>query len=133
MVLGRPAALACLVFAAAVLFSPGAVAADSTAGEPIPGDLICPSPPVASIRSPDVADRGQMPTVAELGPLADPVVRPQPVIDPSSIPGFVLDGASAAAPRRIAVWGDSHVAAGAFMPTVMAQLQTQAISKAFLL
>jgi hypothetical protein len=64
-----------------------------------------------------------MPTAADLGPLAQPVVRQQPVIDRSSIRGFVLDDASGPNPRRIAVWGDSHVAAGAFMPTVIAALQ----------
>jgi len=56
------------------------------------------------------------------------VVRASPPVDLSALAGFDLRGASEAHPRRIAVWGDSHVAAGAFMPTVVDRLQTRGLT-----
>lgn len=118
----RPVALASLMLGGMLLLSPCAQGADSASEDP--GDLVCPSAPAKPATPPQAADPERMPTATELGPLAHAVVRPQPVIDPSSIPGFVLDEASGPSSRRIAVWGDSHVAAGPFMPTVIAALQS---------
>ena len=69
-----------------------------------------------------------MPTAEQLGALAHPVVRVQPLIDPARIPQFALRDGSGLRRRRIAVWGDSHVAAGPFMPTVIDALRARGVT-----
>ncbi len=128
----RPRTLAPLILSGLLLFSPSAKGADSAVtvqAGPAAGDLVCPDSPAKPPHPPE-ADLGQIPTSVELGALARPVVREQPVIDPSVIPGFVLDDASGPRPRRIAVWGDSHAAAGPFMPTVVERLQSHGVTVA---
>lgn len=86
-----------------------------------PGDLRCPNAPETPPKLPGpphpVPFSEQIPTRAELGPLADFHPGTPPLLDLGKAPGFALRDAGAAAPRprRIAFWGDSHIAAGPFM------------------
>jgi len=91
------------------------------------GELQCPgqAPPSTTTRSggaraPAPAGR-QVPSMRELGALARTVVRAQPTLDPRAIPGLTLQ--DLAPPRRIAIWGDSHIAAGPFAPTLAQALR----------
>jgi lysophospholipase L1-like esterase len=68
-----------------------------------------------------------MPSNAELGPLARTTIRDQPPLDPRAIAGLTP---SREQPRRIAFWGDSHIAAGPFMPTLISALRDQGLSVA---
>jgi len=101
---------------------------------PSPGDLNCPAegwhpPRPGGPHIPEPFGGTDMPTAQQLGLLARTVIRDEPVIDPARIPEFALhDGTAAARPRRIAVWGDSHVAAGPFMPTVADAIRSNGIS-----
>ncbi|GLQ89621.1 hypothetical protein GCM10007898_31960 [Dyella flagellata] len=67
----------------------------------------------------------QMPSNAELGPLAHTTIRDQPVLDRHAIPGLELANGQL---RRIAFWGDSHIAAGPFMPTLISALRDKGLS-----
>jgi lysophospholipase L1-like esterase len=83
-------------------------------------DLLCPNAPVKPPGPPHVAEPEggtEIPNAAELGALAVSRTNPQPRLDPKAIPEFRLGR-----PRRFAVWGDSHSAAGPFMPTLQAAL-----------
>ena len=127
MILPSPAklrfVLATLLAGGLLQLSPAAHAADGAlrlqAG-PAAGDLVCPSPSEVAPRPAPALDEPQMPTPEMLGRLARPVIREQPVIGPTTLPvlAFGLER-----PFRIAVWGDSHIAAGAFMPTVIERLR----------
>jgi lysophospholipase L1-like esterase len=100
-------------------------------------DLVCPASSISAPapKTPSTHPAGsvsmvgnQMPSEEELGPLAKTVIRDQPVLDPQVIPGFAFG--SQTAPRRFAVWGDSHIAAGSFMPTLMNALRVRGLSLA---
>ena len=116
-------ALAAAVAGGLLCLTPAAQAADSGlrfhAG-PVVGDLACPIPPQAPLPQARPVDEPQMPPPEMLGPLARPVIREQPVIGPTTLP---VQAFGLGRPFRIAVWGDSHVAAGAFMPTVVERLR----------
>jgi lysophospholipase L1-like esterase len=58
--------------------------------------------------------------------LAKTVIRVQPALDPQAIPGLSLQ--NLAQPRRIAIWGDSHIAAGPFIPTLLKALRANGLS-----
>jgi len=99
------------------------------------GDLVCPNAPPVSPKP--IAGRPaarvnmsgtQMPSDAELGSLAKTVIRPQPLLDAQAIAGLTpgTDGAS----RRIAFWGDSHLAGGPFAPTLIQALRNRGLSVA---
>lgn len=80
-------------------------------------DLDCPTSifhPPSVVTTPVVPGTvaNDLPPLAELGNLAHPVIREQPVLDTTKIPGFSLQGNT---PHRIAFFGDSHIAAGPFM------------------
>jgi lysophospholipase L1-like esterase len=85
------------------------------------GDLQCPHGPPEVARPPSTPHPAplneQIPTRDELGAMADFRPAQPPVLDLSKAPAFALQdaGASAPRPRRIAFWGDSHIAAGPFM------------------
>ena len=68
-----------------------------------------------------------MPSDAELGPLVRTTIRDQPVFDLHAIAGFAVGNY---APKRIAFWGDSHIAGGPFMPTLIAALREKGLSVA---
>ncbi len=70
----------------------------------------------------------ELPSDAELGVLAKTVIRDQPLLNAQALSGFTLG--SHAASRRIAFWGDSHIAAGPFMPTIISALRAQGLSVA---
>jgi hypothetical protein len=71
----------------------------------------------------------QVPAIETLGPLARTMIRQQPALDPRAIPGLRLQNPQdQGQPRRIAVWGDSHVAAGPFMPTLLQALRANGLS-----
>ena len=94
---------------------------------PSVGELVCPGLTGVESHPPSPVDEGQPPPLQVLGPLAKPVVREQPAIDISALPGLALAESSASHPRRVAVWGDSHVAAGAFIPTLIQRLQAHGL------
>jgi hypothetical protein len=128
-----PIGVATLIAGWLLLSSPMADAADSLLsfhGPASADDLVCPSVAVAPARPSESAEAAQMPTPEELGSLARPVVRRPPDIDPSTISGFAVRDASGPRSRRIAIWGDSHVAAGAFMPTLLDSLQSRGVTVA---
>ena len=96
------------------------------------GDLVCPDASPARLRPvphPSVehpAPMGsEMPSDAELGPLARTVIRPQPRLDAQALAGFAPGAAGA--PRRIALWGDSHLAGGPFAPTLASVLRARGL------
>ncbi|MBV9903999.1 MAG: hypothetical protein JO346_05390 [Alphaproteobacteria bacterium] len=92
-----------------------------TSGGGYIGEMVCPGAPPTPVKPPPTGTRpqpwnDQIPTRAELGALAEFTPRDPAVLSPSAIPDFALrDSSGAARPRRVAVWGDSHVAAGPFM------------------
>ncbi len=101
---------------------------------PLIDDLVCPRvppllkpPPVRGPASGVSRTGTQMPSNAELGALVRTVIRDQPQFDPSSIAGLAL---GASQPRRIAFWGDSHIAGGAFAPTLIEALRKNGLSVA---
>jgi lysophospholipase L1-like esterase len=69
----------------------------------------------------------QMPPRNQLGALTQTVIRDRPVLDPRAISGFTLP-AEDMPPRHIAVWGDSHISAGPFMPMLLQALRAQDVS-----
>src|SRR5690348_14511805 len=85
------------------------------------GDLQCPNAGERQPKPPGPPHpppfNEQIPTRAELGTMADFRPTDPPLLDLSKAPDFALRdaGASAPRPRRIAFWGDSHIAAGPFM------------------
>lgn len=95
-------------------------------------DLVCPN---ASPARPEPAPHprvehpapmgSEMPSDAELGPLARTVIRPQPRLDAATIAGFAPG--TIGTPRRIALWGDSHLAGGPFAPTLIHALHEQGL------
>lgn len=98
-------------------------------------DLVCPNAPPPAPRSVPgrpaarVSMSGtQMPGDAELGPLARTVIRPQPLLDGPDITG--LAPGTAAQPRRIAIWGDSHIAGGPFASTLIQSLRDRGLAVA---
>lgn len=69
-----------------------------------------------------------MPTEVELGELVRKVVRVQPLLaDPTS---NIFAPGSDGPPRRFGFWGDSHIAAGPFMPTLMQVLGAHGVQVA---
>ncbi|MDR2853222.1 MAG: hypothetical protein LBV61_09260 [Burkholderiaceae bacterium] len=85
-----------------------------------------PKLPADSRRYPSQPPSKRVPPANELGALAQTVIREQPVLDPQEIPGLTLQ--SLAQPRRIAVWGDSHIAAGPFIPTLLRTLRANGLT-----
>ncbi|MBL6852112.1 MAG: hypothetical protein ISS15_16630 [Alphaproteobacteria bacterium] len=85
------------------------------------GDLQCPNAPATPPKPPGPPHPApfneQIPTRAELGALADFHPAEPPMLDLSKAPDFALHDSAADTPRprRIAFWGDSHIAAGPFM------------------
>lgn len=76
-------------------------------------DLKCParrSPPPQP--PPAAADVEEIPSEEELGELARLIERAAPELDAATIAGFGLPEGTTSAPKRIALWGDSHLAAG---------------------
>ncbi|MEJ1968343.1 MAG: hypothetical protein WDN03_06860 [Rhizomicrobium sp.] len=90
-------------------------------------DLHCPGavekPPRVPGPPHPPAPNEQIPTRAELGALAEFSPRAPQVLDLARIPDFALRDGSTPRPRRIAVWGDSHVAAGPFMGELVAAIR----------
>ena len=77
-------------------------------------DLACPEASAPKPRPPAPAAQ-TLPTAEDLGDLLRPLPVVQPAIDPGLVAGFALMGRRAdPAHLRIAMWGDSHVASGAF-------------------
>ncbi len=98
---------------------------------PSVGDLACPHAPPPKPHGPHIPEPlggTDMPATDLLGTMAHPVIREQPIIDSAKIPEFALRDGSAFRPRRIAVWGDSHAAAGPFMPTVQDIIRANGVS-----
>lgn len=116
----------------ALSVSRAALAQDDMQASPV-ADLVCPhAAPVlpkpitnrpASVAAP--MSGTQMPSDEELGPLARTTIREQPALDSAAIAGFAV---GKGAPRRIAFWGDSHIAGGPFMPTLIAALREKGLS-----
>lgn len=94
-------------------------------------DLVCPhasaavNPPSSQPATSVSMVGNHMPGDDDLGPLVRTVVREQPLLDPRTIPGFTLGGY-----HHIAFWGDSHIAGGPFMPTVIQALRARGLSVA---
>ncbi|MBD8880981.1 hypothetical protein IHE49_10875 [Rhodanobacter sp. 7MK24] len=96
-------------------------------------DLVCPNTSPAQPK-PSATNPGgraalvgsQMPSDAELGSLARTVIRTQPLLAAGTIAGFAPG--SATRPRRIAFWGDSHIAGGPFAPTLIQALRDKGLS-----
>jgi len=109
-----------------------AQAQDARLASPV-DDLVCPhaapAPKAVTTRpAASVSMTGnQMPSDAELGPLVRTTVRDQPALDPQAIAGFAVGNGT---PRRIAFWGDSHIAGGPFMPTLISVLRDKGLSVA---
>jgi lysophospholipase L1-like esterase len=90
-----------------------------------PGQTPSPAAAVATGRASAPAGN-RAPSIRELGTLARTVIRAQPAIDPRTIPGLALQNLQP--PRRIAIWGDSHVAAGPLAPTLLQALRASGVS-----
>jgi hypothetical protein len=105
---------------------------------PLAGDLSCPitkipSPvehasAVAGGNAPQTKSQvpAGLPSPEELGPFQKTTIREQPLIVPDTIPGLLVN--SSTAYRRIAIWGDSHIAAGPFLATLISGLEVRGIS-----
>jgi lysophospholipase L1-like esterase len=63
----------------------------------------------------------RMPSNSELGPLNATAIRPQPMLPRAIVTGFAPG--SSTHPRRIAFWGDSHLAGGPLAATLMNSLR----------
>ena len=88
-------------------------------------DLVCPNTTLASKSSfgrlnSDVSD--------ERIPLAKTLIREQPPLDPLAISGLVIGDATQS--RRIAFWGDSHIAGGPLISTLIETLRDRGLSVA---
>lgn len=100
------------------------------------GNLTCPnaSQQAKVVAPPSLAPRtgaiGNSPLsgMAALGPFRRLVIRKQPSISPRMLPGLVIGAFTA--PHRVAFWGDSHIAAGTFMPTLMEVLHERGLTVA---
>ncbi|MEW9584169.1 hypothetical protein [Paraburkholderia sp. DGU8] len=93
--------------------------------------FICPAaspPPLKTVlkQSPPPVRSTRMPSDSELGLFRNTVIRSQPLIDPRLIPGFAIHDADQS--RRIAFWGDSHIAAGPFASTMMESLRARGLT-----
>jgi lysophospholipase L1-like esterase len=93
-------------------------------------DLVCPEAPLPQASPVHLRSAGpahaEIPDASELGLLRKPVIRAQPSIDPQLISGFAIQDAGKT--RRIAIWGDSHIAAGPFAPTMIDALRAQGLT-----
>lgn len=96
------------------------------------GDLVCPNAPPAPPKPTAVGHAArvsmsgtQMPSDAELGPLARTVIREQPLLDAPTLAAFAPGNGK---PRRIAIWGDSHIAGGPFAATLIQSLRDKGLS-----
>jgi lysophospholipase L1-like esterase len=75
-------------------------------------DLKCPAKRAPPPQKPPV-EVEEIPSEEELGELAKLIERAAPELDAATIAGFGLpENGNAATPKRIALWGDSHLAAG---------------------
>jgi lysophospholipase L1-like esterase len=115
------AALVACVVAAMPAWADDQAVTLTSANSLFSGDLQCPNAPATPPKPPGpphaVPFNEQIPTRSELGALADFRPADPPQLDLSKAPDFALRdaGSSAPRPRRIAFWGDSHIAAGPFM------------------
>ncbi|PXV61489.1 Lysophospholipase L1 [Dyella jiangningensis] len=123
----------CAGFFALSTLSVPAQAQDAPASFGGVSDLVCPNaPPAPPKPSPNrpaarVNMSGtQMPSDAELGPLARTVIRPQPLLDAQALAGFAPGSSEQA--RRIAIWGDSHIAGGPFASTLIQALRDKGLN-----
>ena len=104
-------------FIAAVALALGAtVAAQQKPAPPIANpaelpDLKCPARRAPPPQKPP-AEVEEIPSEEELGELAKLIDRAAPELDAATIAGFGLPEGNTATPKRIALWGDSHLAAG---------------------
>jgi lysophospholipase L1-like esterase len=119
--------------AVALLASPAFGQSATFVSGPSASDLNCPTegmhaPHPGGPRIPEPFGGTDMPTAEQLGLLSRTIIRDAPAIDPAKIPEFALRDGTANRPRRIAVWGDSHVAAGPFMPTVAEAIRSNGIT-----
>jgi hypothetical protein len=118
------------MFAALLTAAPAAADADGATfvSAAQVGDLVCPA---AGTHPPKVTGPPRMahetntlvPTLAELGDLANFVERPPPALDLAAIPEFALKDGATPRPRRIAFWGDSHIAAGPLMAQLLGAIR----------
>lgn len=105
-----------IAFAAAI---PARAQGDAVADLDCPTSIFHPPTVVTTPVIPGTA-ANDLPPLGELGNLARPVIREQPVLDISKAPGFSLQGSG---PHRIAFFGDSHIAAGPFMPQLQKDIR----------
>lgn len=91
-------------------------------------DLVCPSEAATKKTATSVIPAARvvmagvrMPGDSELGPLATTVIRPPAVLSAAIVAGFAPG--SSARPRRVALWGDSHLAGGPLAATLMQGLR----------
>jgi lysophospholipase L1-like esterase len=68
-----------------------------------------------------------VPPKRALGPLAVFKQVPAPGLDPETVSGFAPGPNFAPGPKRIAIWGDSHVAAGPLVPQLFAALEARGL------
>jgi lysophospholipase L1-like esterase len=54
------------------------------------------------------------------------VIRDQPLLGAQALPGLAIEGAHV--PHRVAFWGDSHIAAGPFIPTLVEALRGRGLT-----
>lgn len=122
------------LLAAAVLIWPwqGQPTGDAQAqfvSGPVTRDLVCPvakSAPTPVTATP--APAPHLPAASQLGALRTFAFRPQPVLSQAAIPNFAFTGASPSHPLRVAIWGDSHTAAGPFAPTLADALRGRGVT-----
>jgi len=112
-----------------LLSTPASCQTASFVSGPSVSDLVCPNAPPVKPSGPHIPEPlggTDIPSAEELGPLAHTVIRDEPVIDPARIPQFSIGET----PLHVAVWGDSHIAAGPFMPTVQDILRARGLTVA---
>lgn len=123
---------ACCVGWLAPPFSPPLHAQDAISAADHVSDLVCPDAQPAHYKPAPNAIRGHasvpgaaLPSAAQLGPLARTVIREQPLLHANLRAAFAPghDGQT----RRIAIWGDSHIAAGPFAPTLFQSLRERGL------
>ncbi|HEY9130867.1 MAG TPA: hypothetical protein VIM98_03845 [Dyella sp.] len=93
------------------------------------GDLVCPNASAVRKHLPEHTSDSQntasaeMPSDAELGTLARTVIQPPLTFETSTIAGLIPKAGA----RRIAFWGDSHLAGGPLASTLIQALRDQGL------